>query len=296
VTQLPRMPNGQPSSLSLPTPTVEYSCTRSQRAKFVSASLSHIFYRLLTVQLSHAITLEGHEDWVRCLSLAPCPSATGIGEDLLLASGSQDNYIRLWRIASVSAPAQSTSSSDANGLDLLDEFERKLAGEAGGGSQISTKAHVLSVQSGERCVPCQSSIWHVPDLTLSSHRYDVTLDALLIGHESGLTNVRWSPDSDPVLLSTASDNSLVIWSPSSQGIWVPSHRFGAIGGRGLSFYGAIWGPGGKSVMASGWNGGWERWLKTGDEAWEVRPGLTGHHGHVQSVAWDPRGDYLASVG
>jgi elongator complex protein 2 len=31
------------------------------------------------------------------------------------------------------------------GLDMLDEFERKLAGEAGGSVQISTKAHVLSV-------------------------------------------------------------------------------------------------------------------------------------------------------
>jgi elongator complex protein 2 len=29
---------------------------------------------------------------------------------------------------------------------MLDEFERKLAGEAGGTVQISTKAHVLAVE------------------------------------------------------------------------------------------------------------------------------------------------------
>lgn len=128
-----------------------------------------------------------------------------------------------------------------------------------------------------------------------SLRYDVTLDALLMGHESGLTNVRWAPSGELTLLSTAADNSLVIWTPSSDGIWVPRHRFGAIGGRGLSFYGAIWGPESKSVLASGWNGGWERWIETAPDQWEVRPGLTGHYGDVKSVAWDPKGDYLASV-
>lgn len=64
--------------------------------------------------------------------------------DLLLASGSQDNYIRLWRIAPVTAAA--SAETRGSGLDLLDEFERKLAGEAGGSAQISTKAHVLSVE------------------------------------------------------------------------------------------------------------------------------------------------------
>lgn len=69
----------------------------------------------------------------------------------MLASGSQDNYVRLWRISPVqqSQPVQVSKTAgeqDANGLDLLDEFERKLAGEAGGSVQISTKAHVLSVE------------------------------------------------------------------------------------------------------------------------------------------------------
>ena len=133
-------------------------------------------------------------------------------------------------------------------------------------------------------------------LIIRSIRYKVTLEALLIGHEAGLTNVRWSPTPEPMLLSTASDNSLVIWTPSSIGIWVPSQRFGAIGGRGLAFYGAIWGPEGKSVMSAGWNGGWERWSESSTGVWDVQPGVTGHHGDVKSLAWDPKGDYLVSVG
>jgi elongator complex protein 2 len=133
-------------------------------------------------------------------------------------------------------------------------------------------------------------------LTNRTKRYDVTLEALLMGSEAGLTNVHWSPTTSPTLLSTSMDNSLVIWTPSSQDIWVPSHRFGAIGGRGLAFYGALWGPEGNTVLASGWSGGLERWRNVGDDRWEVQPGVTGHHGDVKSVAWDPNGDYLVSVG
>jgi elongator complex protein 2 len=109
------------------------------------------------VQFSHAISLEGHEDWIRCLSFTSYPSSSSSsGADLLLASGSQDNYIRLWRVSAASSPSRSgdtagkTEGSGADqcelSLDMLDEFERKLAGEAGGSVQISTKAHVLAVE------------------------------------------------------------------------------------------------------------------------------------------------------
>lgn len=81
-----------------------------------------------------------------------------------MASGSQDNYIRLWRIARVAeqnaekeAKGEQTSGhasmrdgAGSSGLDMLDEFERKLAGEAGGNVQISTKAHILSVGESEK--------------------------------------------------------------------------------------------------------------------------------------------------
>ena len=97
-------------------------------------------------QFQHALSLEGHEDWVRCLSFTPYPSASSSStHDLLLASGSQDNFVRLWRVSAVEG-----NGDQGNGLDLLDEFERKLAGEGGGSTQISTKAHVLAVDTGER--------------------------------------------------------------------------------------------------------------------------------------------------
>ncbi|OCF36604.1 elongator complex protein 2 [Kwoniella heveanensis BCC8398] len=292
---------------------VEVGCLPGSKAPIVVVGCTDRRIRIYTYenfQFMHSLSLEGHEDWIRCLSFTSYPSSNndisnGSKQDLLLASGSQDNFIRLWRVSLVEAQQSNSNEAVAviegaadpkgdavsGGLDMLDEFEKRLAGEAGGNVQISTKAHVLAVQDGEQ-----------------SLRYNITLEALLVGHESGLTNVHWSPStsespSTPILLSSASDNSLIIWTPSStststDGIWVPEHRFGAIGGRGLSFYGAIWGKDGKSVLASGWNGGWERWAQSedGGGGWEVKAGLNGHHGEVQSVAWDPRGEYLLSVG
>jgi elongator complex protein 2 len=219
-----------------------------------------------TTSFSHAFNLEGHEDWIRCLALTTCNNG-----DLMLASGSQDNFVRLWRISAIKDQLNGHASEDP--LAMLDEFEKKLAGEAGS-TQISTKAHVLSTGGAS---------------------YNVTLEALLIGHESGLTNVHWSPTGEQ-LLSTAADNSMILWTPSgttTDGIWIPAHRFGAVGGRGLSFYGGLWGPDGNSVFASGWTGGWERWQKS-DEGWQPTTGVMGHWGSVPSIAWSPQGEYLLS--
>lgn len=98
-----------------------------------------------SLQLIKGISLEGHEDWIRCIDF--CASS----DDLLLASGSQDGYIRLWRFSKVDVPAEATErSTKKKELDdeMLDEFERKMAGDAAGSRQLSTKSHIMRVVSG----------------------------------------------------------------------------------------------------------------------------------------------------
>lgn len=115
------------------------------------------------------------------------------------------------------------------------------------------------------------------------------------------------PSGRPIqILSTSSDNSLIVWSATSHasaadGIWIPSSRFGAVGGRGLAFYGALWGKDGQSVLGAGWNGGWERWCRSEGDAgvedkWEVEAAVMGHFGEVKAIEWAPNGEYLLSVG
>ncbi|KAL1700740.1 WD40-repeat-containing domain protein [Schizophyllum commune] len=242
-----------------------------------------------------AATLSGHEDWVRALAFRE-PASADEGSSstrqepsaLVLASGAQDASIRLWNIE----PMRRGSADGTD--DLLDAFEASLGettdGEEGG-RQITMKRHLITVKAGE-----------------STQQYSVTFDALLVGHEAGVTSLSWRPAGDhpdpaPTLLSTSTDSSLILWSPAPTGtLWVTRQRFGDVGGQRLGgFVGGLWVAGGGSALAWGWAGGWRRWgcaaVKGGQgETWEEKGAITGHSGPVRGLAWAPGGEYLLSTG
>jgi hypothetical protein len=119
-----------------------------------------------------------------------------------------------------------------------------------GGRQISLKRHIVSVKDPA-----------LPGDTIQ--KYSITFDALLVGHESGVTSLSWRPGgptaTSPVLLSTSTDSSLILWSPFDS-LWVNRNRFGDIGGQRLGgFVGGLWNTNGEEILAWGWNGGWRRW-------------------------------------
>ncbi|KAE9410421.1 WD40 repeat-like protein [Gymnopus androsaceus JB14] len=239
--------------------------------------------------------LGGHEDWVRGLSFC-APEVDG---PLILASGSQDATIRLWNIEAFKKGSVSEGISD----DLLDAFEESLGdfGDAEeGGRQISLKRHILSVKSNQE-----------------NALFSVTFDALLVGHEAGITSISWRPsttNSTPTLLSTSTDSSLILWSTAtvmtdsedrSSSIWINRQRFGDIGGQRLGgFVGGTWRLDGNEVMAWGWSGGWRRWhckssvegASDNEENWEEVGAIGGHLGPVKSVNWSPSGLFLISSG
>ncbi|KAJ7047434.1 WD40-repeat-containing domain protein [Mycena alexandri] len=246
--------------------------------------------------------LSGHEDWVRSLSFQ---NPTAPEEPLTLASGSQDATIRLWRIEKLKRHANSSVNSrpsDALSDDLLDVFEASLGDLADaeeGGRQISLKRHILTVKSDQT----------------SSAQYSITFDALLIGHEAGVTSLSWrpsTPNRTPTLLSTSTDSSLILWSPTdiksssengSTSIWISRQRFGDVGGQRLGgFVGGLWARGGDEALAWGWSGGWRRWHctiapeKVADEVWGEIRAITGHSGPVKSLDWSPNGEYIISAG
>ncbi|KAN0124534.1 WD40-repeat-containing domain protein [Russula decolorans] len=255
----------------------------------------HIFTRSENAFIPSA-TIPGHEDWVRAICLRPPTSSS---EPLILASGSQDANIRLWNIEAVTS-----STSEALSDDLLDAFEASLGevdeGEEGG-RQISLKKHMLTVKtSGD-----------------STQQFSITFDALLVGHEAGVTSLAWRPSSTrhsrDTLLSTSADSSLILWSPvsvksgangSSSALWVNQQRFGDVGGQRLGgFVGGLWTADGSEALAWGWSGGCRRWrcAQTSEgvaenEIWTEVGALTGHAGPVKGIAWSPGGEYLMSTG
>ena len=157
-------------------------------------------------------------------------------------------------------------------------------------------------------------------LAYSRQNFSVTFDALLVGHEAGITALAWqlpqnatpsSQESQLTLLSTSSDSSVIIWSPSpivtahpdaSSAIWVNRQRFGDVGGQRLGgFVGGLWACSGRDILAWGWAGGWRRWhCEASDEdsaeTWTETGAISGHAGPVRGIAWSPGGEYLISVG
>ncbi|KAI0028203.1 WD40 repeat-like protein, partial [Vararia minispora EC-137] len=249
-----------------------------------------------------AAQLPGHEDWIRALAFLP-PSSSYT--PLTLASGSQDATIRLWTIEPI---AKAEPAADAD--ELLDAFEAAL-GEVGdaeeGGRQITLKRHIAMIRMQNGGV----------------QQYSITFDALLIGHEAGITSLAWRPPissiSTPTLLSSSIDSSLILWSPSSipslptpsstgpamTSLWINCERFGDVGGQRLGgFVGGLWLANGREVLAWGWSGGTRRWrmvdvntqtrLESGK--WVEVGALTGHLGPVRGISWAPDGEYLLSTG
>ncbi|KAL2676877.1 hypothetical protein Neosp_010644 [[Neocosmospora] mangrovei] len=219
-------------------------------------------------------TLTGHEGWIRSLSFAKETSAPE--SDLLLASASQDKYVRIWRIhQGKELPAMAASGSDPSSDAYLP------------GKSPSNKAHRLKSAGKD---------------------FSVTFEALLLGHEDWIYSARWRRQDDGKLqlLSTSADNSLAIWEADpSSGIWVSMARLGEISrekgattatGSTGGFWTGLWSPDGKSVACLGRTGSWRRWeYVPSEDSWRPCIAITGHTRAVTGITWAKNGEYLLST-
>ncbi|XP_046965121.1 elongator complex protein 2 isoform X2 [Vanessa cardui] len=141
-------------------------------------------------------TLVGHEDWVRGLDVVGVDDNT-----VMLASASQDTYIRLWRIQShedkaVKGIKVEEKVFQAYGIKWSVKLDAVLAGHEGWVYGVQWQK-VLDKANGQ------------PIYRLLSSSLDKTI-------------IIWQPE-------------------SHGGVWVESVRVGEVGGNGLGFYGSRFG-------------------------------------------------------
>ncbi|KAK4670384.1 Elongator subunit elp2 [Podospora pseudopauciseta] len=215
-------------------------------------------------------TLPGHENWVRSLDFIK--EKTEAGSDLLLASASQDKYVRLWRFHQGTALS---ALNNATGLDLS-----------------------VSLTPGNK----------IHKISAGGTKYCVMFEALLLGHEDWIYTARWSRTADGklLLLSASADNSLSIWeSDPESGIWITGARLGEVSrekgattatGSIGGFWTGLWSPAGTSVITLGRTGSWRRWdYNPSDDAWQQTYAISGHTRAVTGLSWSQDGTYLLST-
>jgi elongator complex protein 2 len=216
-------------------------------------------------------TLSGHEGWIRCLSFIQEPGTS----DWLLASASQDKYIRLWRIhQGTELPVAAAAGSDPKLGAFLP------------GKSLSNKAHRF---------------------TAGGDDYSATFEALLLGHDDWIYTAYWRQQTEKLqLLSASADNSLAIWEQDPvTSIWVTIARLGEISGQKGSttatgstggFWTGLWSPSGNSVTSLGRTGSWRVWNYSSEQdRWSQVIGVSGHIQSVTGIAWSKDGDYLLST-
>lgn len=215
-------------------------------------------------------TLPGHENWVRSLDFIK--EKTEAGSDLLLASASQDKYVRLWRLHQGTALS---ALNNATGLDLS-----------------------VSLTPGNK----------IHKISAGGTKYCVMFEALLLGHEDWIYTARWSRTADGklLLLSASADNSLSIWeSDPESGIWITGARLGEVSrekgattatGSIGGFWTGLWSPAGTTVITLGRTGSWRRWdYNPSDDAWQQTYAISGHTRAVTGLSWSQDGTYLLST-
>ena len=229
-------------------------------------------------------TLVGHENWVRSLEFTYENPTDPEGSDLLLASASQDKYIRLWRVHQCKdVPTHGGKSNIGAG------FGTALGKKSG----LSNKAHRFRTTGRN-----------------AEREYFITFEALLMGHEDWIYTVAWRPviSGGLQLLSASADNSISLWNPDpDSGIWLSTVRLGEISeqkgsssttGTVGGLWIGLWSPQGNQVAALGGTGGWRLWEHSAErDRWIQKVAVGGHVRGVTAVSWGGPGKaWLISTG
>ncbi|KAG5418996.1 ELP2 [Candida metapsilosis] len=229
-----------------------------------------------SISIDKSAELTGHEDWVKTLQFVTKSKY----KDYILASGSQDRYVRLWRL----------KLNDS--IDDTDEDPTKL-------TLLSNKQYKFNFGDNSRAA--------------------FSFEALIMGHDDWITGIQWHPsckhqpendESKLQLLTSTADTALMIWEMDTEsGIWVCTSRLGEMSIKGAStatgasggFWSCLWFIDDNSneeyVLATGKTGAIRAYKSVSKEPkyFEETIGITGTVGAITDLRWSIGGEYFMAT-
>ncbi|GLD94005.1 hypothetical protein PINS_up002616 [Pythium insidiosum] len=207
------------------------------------------------------ITLEGHKGWLRAVDFQRHNTKGGGQSGLLLASASQDQRVRLWKITSLSSDAMIDASANC----------------ASSGYQAQGECRTYSISFDALL------IGHEDWVTSLKWSQEPTGEPILVSTSMENSIVVWKR------------------STNSSGSWLPALRVGDLGGSGLlssvvlpptaALCGRL------EILALNFSGQLERWQQEPlpSKIFHPVPSLNGHCSSVTDLSWAPQGNYLLST-
>lgn len=166
-------------------------------------------------------TLIGHEDWIRDIDVCQ-PS----NERLLIASCSQDNYIRLWKLDSNIVSQKEVNTKLIIEEDTVQKQEVKNENEVEDEDDDDDEISKKKAEIMEEELKLKSSLFTIHSKKLDNYvQYSINLESVLYGHEDWIYTVKFHPKmsyGQPLTLISASmDKTMVVWTYNEENsVWI----------------------------------------------------------------------------
>ncbi|CAD5962670.1 putative WD repeat-containing protein slr0143 [Planktothrix tepida] len=229
-------------------------------------------------------TLKSHQDSVESVSWSP--------DGNILASGSQDNTIKLWNKHGKLLQTLNAHQGIVWSLSWSPDDETLASGSQDNTIKLwSKQGQLLQTFKGHED-EVQSVSWNPDGKVLASGSNDKTIKLwskqgqllqTLKNHKGSVWSLSWSPDGK-VLASGSNDKTIKLW--SREGKLLQTLKGHEKGVRSLN-----WSPDGKILASSSNDFTIKLWSREG----KLLQTLKGHENRVGGLSWSPNNQTLASV-
>lgn len=229
-------------------------------------------FQVNTGNLDFLFELLGHSDWIKCIDVV---SLGERGLEFLMASSSQDSYVRVWHMKLVDCDldlSQQIRTVVSKPLQVNRDQEYRLT---------ATLETVLSGHEGIVYGLCWFKKLPQPTLKMISCSADKTI-------------VMWKSSISPMEEQTNKYEQC----PASVGVWQQVQRLGETGETNLPFLGVCLSEDESTFYAISLRGAIHSWSldkHIDTDSWLAQPAIMGHFGPITDLSWEKSGAYLLSA-